>query len=274
VGVYHAGYIKGTALNAVVGIDQVRDVMSSLRPTPKTPEGALPLTQENRAKVVAASRASTEPFFPCGSLTAAVRARDDGTVLYELHDRQFPLRPFPIVVLEDLAGNTGVYGAPGKAFFGNFRGLKGYSPADIDPATGAELSALLDAFRKGSLAALAVRSAERDANGSRVQFDRIAHLEKALQHASAGCQAPGETAAQLADKLGPLPNEPAADLRTVLLNAPLPSMTEPLPGAPTAAPRVASLATTKTPGASPGTAGHPSAAPPAERASVLLRVRP
>ena len=38
VGVYHAGYSEGTALNAVIGIDQVRDLMATLKRTPRRRE--------------------------------------------------------------------------------------------------------------------------------------------------------------------------------------------------------------------------------------------
>ena len=34
VGIYHAGYAEGSALNVVVGIDQVRDLLTTLKRTP------------------------------------------------------------------------------------------------------------------------------------------------------------------------------------------------------------------------------------------------
>lgn len=51
VGVYHAGYRRGAALNVVVGIDAIRELMTTLRPRKKVPERRL-LTAADRAHLV------------------------------------------------------------------------------------------------------------------------------------------------------------------------------------------------------------------------------
>ncbi len=103
VGVYHAGYTRGSALNVVIGIDQVRDLMTTLKRTarPRT-DASLPLDAAARARLLSATRPALEPYFPLGALTAAVRVRADGALVYEVLGRDFPLRVYPVVVLEDL----------------------------------------------------------------------------------------------------------------------------------------------------------------------------
>src|SRR5262249_10111871 len=70
VGVYHAGYTGGSALNLVVGIDQIRDLMFDLKRSshPHT-EGAVALDLSARALFVDRVRAAQVAFFPLGALT-------------------------------------------------------------------------------------------------------------------------------------------------------------------------------------------------------------
>ncbi len=102
VGVYHAGYTRGSALNVVVGIDQARDLMTTFKRSPRpSAEAATQLDQSARALLTAAGQQTLEPLFPFGAVTAAVRTRRDGTLFYELLNRDFPLRAYPTLVLED-----------------------------------------------------------------------------------------------------------------------------------------------------------------------------
>jgi serine protease Do len=104
VGVYHAGYKGHGALNVVVGIDQLREFMRKKRRVPRaiSPEGgsgAPGVAERTRLKDALAGGAL--PLFDFGGLV--VRAEPaDGTLLYHVYGRQFPLDDRPVVVLEDL----------------------------------------------------------------------------------------------------------------------------------------------------------------------------
>jgi len=113
VGVYHAGYKGHGALNVVVGIDQLSEFMRKKRRVPRaiSPEGGsgAPGVAE-RAHIRDALAGGMLPLFDFGGLM--VRAEIvDGTLLYHVYGRQFPLDDRRAVVLEDLPSD-------GKETFG------------------------------------------------------------------------------------------------------------------------------------------------------------
>ena len=100
VGIYHATYSRGTALNVVVGIDQARDLMTTLKRTPRARAAAAPpLDAQARAALAAAASASPEPWFPFGAHPAKLRVRSDGALLFEVFPLDFPERTAPLLVV-------------------------------------------------------------------------------------------------------------------------------------------------------------------------------
>ncbi|HEU4582343.1 MAG TPA: serine protease [Polyangiaceae bacterium] len=224
VGVYHAGYTRGSALNAVVGIDQIRGLITTLKPTPRRDPNAQ-LDVSARARLSAAAQNTLEPFFPLGSLTASLRTRSDGVFFFELFNRSFPLRTFPIAVLEDVPTlNDDEFGALGRVWFGGRQGLKEYDLADLDAATRPQLVKLLDGLRRGGLAAFALREADQDANQSRERFERTERLEKALRRTSTGQKDIALAISDIAERLAPKPDEATVALESLLVE---PSPREP-----------------------------------------------
>jgi serine protease Do len=219
VGVYHAGYTRGSALNAVVGIDQIRGLITTLKPTPRRDLNAQ-LDVSARARMSAAAQNTLEPFFPLGSLTASLRTRNDGVFFFELFNRSFPVRTFPIAVLEDVPTlNDDEFGALGRIWFGGRQGLKEYDLSDLDAATRPQLAKLLDGLRRGGLAAFALREADQDANQSRERFERTERLEKALRRTSTGQKDIAQAISELADRLAPKPDEPTVALESLLVES-------------------------------------------------------
>jgi hypothetical protein len=216
VGVYHAGYTRGSALNAVVGIDQIRGLITTLKPTPRRDLNAL-LDVSARARLSAAAQNTLQPYFPLGPLTATLRTRDDGVFFYELLNRSFPVRTFPILVLEDVPTlNDDEFGALGRIWFGGRQGLKEYDLSDLDAPSRPQLTKLLEGLRRASLAAFALRESDQDANQSRERFERTERLEKALRRTSASQRDLAQTASELADRLAPKTDEPMVSLETLL----------------------------------------------------------
>ena len=177
VGVYHAGYTRGSALNAVVGIDQLRSFITTLKLPPRRDLNAQ-LDVSARARLSAAAQNTLQPFFPLGSLTASVRAREDGVFFFEVLNKSFPLRTFPLLVLEDLpTQNDDEFGALGRVWFGGRQGLKQYDTAALEVPTRPQLLKLLDALRRAGLASFALRDADLDADQNR---ERLIALRKLM----------------------------------------------------------------------------------------------
>lgn len=219
VGVYHAGYTRGSALNAVVGIDQLRGLITTLKLAPRRDSNAQ-LDVSARARLSAAAQNTLEPFFPLGSLTASLRTRNDGVFFFELFNRSFPMRTFPILVLEDAPTlNDDEFGALGRIWFGGRQGLKEYDVSDLDTAARPQLSKLLDGLRRAGLAAFALREADQDANQSRERFERTERLEKALRRTSSGQKDLAQAALDLADRLAPRAEEPTVALESLLVES-------------------------------------------------------
>jgi S1-C subfamily serine protease len=102
VGIYHAGYKGHSALNVVVGIDQLTDFMRKKKRVPRSiAEGGGPgaLDAADRARIVS-GLAGTLPLFDFGGLVVQAEVAN-GALLYQVYSRQFPLDDRRIIVLED-----------------------------------------------------------------------------------------------------------------------------------------------------------------------------
>jgi hypothetical protein len=168
-------------------------------------------------RVVNGSKNSLAPFFPFGNMTAAVRLRNDGALVYELLNKGFPTRVYPVLVMEDLpSSNDDIFGIMGRIWIGNRQGLKHYKWSDLDADDQEQFDRLLDAMRAESLATFDMRDADRDAETSREKFDLSKRLERALQKASAGYADLASNTVEFAEKRGPQPGEMPVDMRSIL----------------------------------------------------------
>jgi serine protease Do len=205
VGIYHAGYTGGSALNVVVGIDQVRDLMTTLKRSPRArSETALGPDARDRARLMQDSRFFIEPFFPLGSLPASVRARGDGALVFEVRSREFPLKSHPLLVIEDMPPQRPeVFGELGRLWFGGPQGLKPYVRSELEGDTQGQVTRVLDVLRRNALATFSYRAAARSAQYSRERFEQAAKLERALKRTASGQRDVVQLIAELADRLGP-----------------------------------------------------------------------
>ncbi|RJS15211.1 hypothetical protein DRW03_33765 [Corallococcus sp. H22C18031201] len=223
VGVYHAGYSRGSALNVVVGIDQVRDLMTTLRrSTRRASEENAPLDASARERMAKRVEATATPFFPFGNRTAAVYPRMDGSLLFAIYGQDFPRKVYPLVVLEDLKARVpGVFGEPGRVWFGGERGLRESLRAEQDAELQQQLARLLDALRRDATLAFSFQEALPSSAESRQTFDATARMQKALDRSINAHRDLSDTAAELADHLAPKPSD-AATLAETLLTLPRP----------------------------------------------------
>ena len=73
VGMFHAGYTGGNALNVVGGVDQLKDLMTTLKKRPhQKGEELMTLDANARARLSAQSMAALGGFFPFGANVASV----------------------------------------------------------------------------------------------------------------------------------------------------------------------------------------------------------
>ncbi|HZS41323.1 MAG TPA: serine protease [Polyangia bacterium] len=228
VGIYHAGYSEGSALNVVVGIDQVRDLMTTLKRTKRGGE-AQSLDARERRKLEAALSEPGAQFFPFGGATASVRQRSDGALIFELMSRDFPLKTHPMVALEDLpAGDAPAdpFGELGRIWFGGTVGLKSYARSELDGDAQAAVTHLLDGLRRDALLAFEYRAAAREGQRSRERYEHMSRLERALKRAAAAQRDQTQALTDLAERLQPHGAETAAPMAEVL-TAPAPARLPP-----------------------------------------------
>jgi serine protease Do len=203
VGMYHAGYSEGSALNVVVGIDQIREMMYTLKRAPRTQkEVAITLDAEARRHLIEAAKSAPAPFFPLGPLTAEVRVRSDNSLVFQVYPREFPRRTTPLFAYEDLPSTRG-FGVQGRTWFGGDAGLRGYRNSDLDADAQATVTHLVEALRRDAIAFFDWRKRSREAAKSRADFDKLARVERTLDRTADSRRDLAQNAAEAADRLAP-----------------------------------------------------------------------
>ncbi len=205
VGVYHAGYAQGSALNVVVGVDQLRDLLATLKRPPRARRDPVLAVDAAGARLRLFDQAQVtgRASFPFGFLVGWVRARGDGALVFEVMSRDFPLQSVPALVLEDLPPRTGSgFGSAGKIWAGNRQGLREIDKGALDAETQGQIGRLLEALRRDALLAVSYRAAAR-AVTSRERFQEMTRLERAARRSAASRQYLAQGAVDLAERLCP-----------------------------------------------------------------------
>jgi S1-C subfamily serine protease len=203
VGVYHAAYARGSALNVVIGIDQLRDLLATLKRAPKArAEGAAALDPGDRLRVSEAARADGALFYPFGPLVASVRPRADGALLFAVMGKDFPVLGTPALVLEDVPAPD-AFGALGRVWAGNRQGLSPVDRGELDAESQGVVARLLETLRRDALGAAALRDASRAGLGTRERYQDVARRERALRRVATARQDLAQAAADLGDRLCP-----------------------------------------------------------------------
>jgi hypothetical protein len=107
VGMYHAGYKGHSALNVVVGIDQLTEFMRRKKRVPRSlSDSGSGLGAKERARLLEALEQTSLPLFDFGGVTVRAEERD-GILAYHFYGKQFPLDDRRVVVIEDLPKEGG-----------------------------------------------------------------------------------------------------------------------------------------------------------------------
>lgn len=185
VGIYHAGYTNGSALNVVVGIDQVRDLMATLKRAPQEGTGPSVLDRLSRERLTAALGPRTELVFPFGGHVAIVQGRPGDALFFAVYPKDYPFSINPLVVIEDTpAADRSIFGEAGRIWFGSARGLLVRDRSNLDGDALQLVTELVRAMRSDVLAHVAYRKAADDPS-SRQSSDRVRGMARALQKTSA-----------------------------------------------------------------------------------------
>jgi serine protease Do len=219
VGLYHAGYAGNTPLNVVVAIDQVRDLMTTLKRSPRRDHGELAsLDRKARTRLAAGLQGAVDPFFPFDGAAAVARVRSDGALIYEVMPPAFPLRSIPAVVLEDLpTGPADGFGELGRVWVGSRFGLKLYTSETLDADAQALLGRLLEGLRGNALLAMELHASAGQAARDREHFEHAGKLERQLRRAAGGQTDIANAVSDLVERLGPRGAEPTMTLAEVYL---------------------------------------------------------
>jgi S1-C subfamily serine protease len=109
VGIYHAGYKGHSALNVVVGIDQLHEMMvKKKRIARAVPEGSPAVGVAGRKRLRDSLAAGTLPLFEFGGMHIIAQSNGDA-LYYHFYGRDFPTDERRLAVIEDrpLAGGFG-----------------------------------------------------------------------------------------------------------------------------------------------------------------------
>jgi len=203
VGIFHAGYSRGSAMNVVVGVDQVHELMTNFKRKPRAisvnlaDEAFDPHTID-----VEVRRQDIGAFlFPFAARIGGTWIGADGALIFGVLAPDFPAETYPVFAAESSAGTE--LGAPfARVWFGKASGLASYQPSDLDAETQVQLARIGAALRRDSYLTARYRSARREAT-SREAAEGVARLQKALERAASSQKDLMRALSELADRLGP-----------------------------------------------------------------------
>lgn len=187
VGIYHAGYKGHGALNVVVGIDQLTEFMHKKKRVPRslTADGTGgAMGPAERTRIGEALSGGTLPLFDFGGLFVQVE-NADGSLLYQVYSRQFPLDDRRVVVLEDkpadkpAADKSAAFGELGRLWVLSSGGWKEWPQSELGTDEHELLARVADAIRLQVLHTIDYRKALANP-GSAEERKRGRDLSRAL----------------------------------------------------------------------------------------------
>lgn len=233
VGIFHANYTSANSLNAVIAIEQLRELMFQLKPRarPQVALGAEPLPEpEQRARLLKAlADKHFVAYVGLGALPVRIHAVGE-RLLFEIFSKRFPLADQRIALLLDAPAPES-WGALQQVWFGNERGYRSYTLAELDAETGGALKRVLQRLYALSGSTLAYREATNQVPESRQSVQQRILFQRTLTRAAAQDSDVAQQITELAAEQSPTTAEAALSLARVfaqLEEAPA------RPGAPTA----------------------------------------
>lgn len=178
LGIYHAGYVHGPGLNVVVGIDEFRDLMTTLKPRPRRKPAVLLAAADRKAVESELRSGRLMPLFPYGGHVVGLRVTKDGRLLYDFYPKRFPLVDWRLAVIEDLPASG--YGRIGRIWFGNDQGLAERGFSELKAAEQTTIANLVEAVRYHVRNIQQYRLQEPAAKRSRAGLERLQLIEREI----------------------------------------------------------------------------------------------
>ena len=201
VGVYHAAYARGNALNVVVSIDQARALMERLEAT--APAAVASLDGPRLARLVDLARSVPLPSFPFGAGSGLVHARSDGALVFEILPEDFPFRNVPRLVLADRRGCQAGLGTSGlQVWVGGRHGLVPVAWDALDGPSRRLVEQAASAMEADAAIALELRALEALGDEAAPRLAEQARLERQVRQLAARRRELQRATLELADRLG------------------------------------------------------------------------
>ena len=178
VGVFHAAYREGQGLNVAVGIDELRELLTTLKPRRKKKHRQVRLAPKHRKQVLAwlGGKAPT-PMIPFGGHTVGLRNQGK-RIFWDVYPRGFPLEGWRQAVIEDRPAPT--FGRVGRVWFGGESGLRQRAFSELKPGEQHTVSVILEMMQRHLLRVLRYRRDKPRSRASRGQHERLRALERAM----------------------------------------------------------------------------------------------
>ena len=225
VGMYHAGYKGHSALNVVVGIDQLREFMTKKRRVPRaSPEGSPAMSGVERKRLKDSLAAGSMPLFEFGGLHVLAESSGD-LLLYHLYGREFPLDDRRMAVLEDRPGASGS-GEIARLWVRSESGLREWQAKDL----GADERDFLVRFGEAMRFQMVRVMAYRRSLASQNAFEdrrRGRELLRTIERQSMPARELAGSLVDLVERLGPARDNPAVATATTDAGAPASPMLHP-----------------------------------------------
>jgi serine protease Do len=220
VGLYHAGYRDSPALNAVVGIDQVHDLMENFRRSrpPTTDEAEVPGPQAHATIAAALQQSGTFPFFSVGTRVARAHVESGGHVVYEIFSDSFPGLDTVELTLDEVPD---AFGGLQETITLNEDGgtLRRSSLASLDAEAQDVARSLFELTRRQLLLTLTYRASQSGSDRTRETYRRAQDLARQLDlHRARGqelLQSASEIASRVPMMVPPLSSDPRALAGTI-----------------------------------------------------------
>ena len=199
----------------MVAIDQVRDLMTTLKRSPKHADPVLALDGAARARVVDGGERDDPPFFAFGSLVASVRARADGALVFAVYPERLPAHDPPAARDRRPPDDVGVFGTLGSVYVGGARGLQPYVLADADADSQAMIAHTLDLLRQDALAMFDYRSTTATPGSSRATYDHNERTKRAMTRTLEAQREASQAVVELASRPLPQASDPTIGFATI-----------------------------------------------------------
>jgi serine protease Do len=184
VGLFHAEYVSGHGLNAVIGIDQLRDLMFTLkRPARDAQADHRPGTELRAEFVAGVSKPEFVPYLTLGGLTVGVHLAGQNLV-YEIFSGTFPADARRLALLVDSPSPT-AFGQLASLWTADDGQFTAHDPSRLDSEGQARITDLLRRLHEISSTTMRLRALRARASSSRqAQQDLDQELRAASRRSS------------------------------------------------------------------------------------------